>query len=145
MLHRSILKKVSSISGAREKSYTVGSARWIGAGETPALVFITVRKRSLRRYCFQSCLSVQAGGRSLSSGGLSLAGLCPGGSLSKGISVQGVLCPRGPLSGGLCRGGGGNLCQGDPPAYGKERPVRILLECILVFKYLYLSMGPNHD
>ena len=48
-------------------------------------------------------------------------GLCPGG-LCLGVSVQGSLS-----GGGLCLGG---LCQGDLP-YGKERAVRILLECIL--------------
>ena len=37
---------------------------------------------------------------------------------------EGGLCPGGSLS-------GEGLCQEDPP-YGKERAVRILLECILV-------------
>ena len=72
-------------------------------------------------------------------------GLCPGGrgslSRGKGVSVWGVLCPggrgslsggRGSLSGGVSVQGQGGLCQGDP-LYGKERAVRILLECFLVF------------
>ena len=50
------------------------------------------------------CDSVQGGSRSLSRGG---------------VSVLGGLCP-------------GCLCHGDPPPYGNERAVRILLECVLV-------------
>ena len=77
-----------------------------------------------------------------------LEGLCPGGSLSKGslscglspgVSVQGVcvgdFCPGRYLSGVLCLG----VCQEDTPPprtktflYGKERAVRILLDCFLV-------------
>ena len=46
-----------------------------------------------------------------------------------GLSVQdGSLCPRSLCPGGSLSGG---LCQGDP-LYGKERTVRILLECFLV-------------
>ena len=53
-----------------------------------------------------------------------------GGSLSSGDSIHRHLCPRGSLSRGtLFRG---SLCQEDPPPYGNERAVRILLECILV-------------
>ena len=64
--------------------------------------------------------------RNLSSGGsLSKGGLCPGGALSSG--------------GRLCRGRG-VLRQGDPP-YGKERPVRILLECILILNCLCLRQS----
>ena len=90
------------------------------------------------------------------------ASLCGGESLSREVSVQGVsvkrqslsrggLCPGGLCPGGLCQGGlcpGRGLCQGgslsrgrslsmgvfvrETPPYSKERPVRILLECILV-------------
>ena len=66
------------------------------------------------------------------SGGVCLRGLCPGGFL-----------PRGSLSGGLCLGGlcpGGSLCwvcvREPPPPYGNEQAVRILLECILVYRIL---------
>ena len=67
---------------------------------------VIARKRSLRRLCFDRCLSVQRGGGVLR----------PWGSLSRGVSVweehlspgEGDLCP----GGGFCPGG---LCQGDPP------------------------------
>ena len=63
-------------------------------------------------------------------------GLCPGVPYP-GISVWESLCPGASLClGCLCPGGSlsgmGALCHGDPP-YDKERAVRILLECILVF------------
>ena len=91
----------------------------------------------------------------------------PEGSLSYGVSVQGHLCPgglypgtslsRGSLSrrvsvlgglqrvsvlgvsvqGGLCPGGS---LSGRPPPYGKERAVRILLECILVMQETYKNV-----
>ena len=68
-------------------------------------------------------------------GGICLGGSFPGGSLSRGrlclggVSVEGCLCPEDGWVGGiLCLGG---LCQETSP-YGKERAVRILLECILV-------------
>ena len=54
-------------------------------------------KRSLRRLCFYTCLSVI-----LFTGGVLVSvpgGLCPGGSLSRGS------LSRGTLSGGLCPGG----------------------------------------
>ena len=48
--------------------------------------------------------------------------------MSKGVSVQGGLCPE-----GLCLEEGGYLSKwGDPPPYGEEWTVRILLECFLV-------------
>ena len=61
-------------------------------------------------------------------------GLCVGGLC---LSRVGSLSREGgSLSGGCVHGslypGGGGLCQGPSP-YCKERPVRILLECILVF------------
>ena len=75
---------------------------------------------------------------SLSRGGsLSTGGLCLGGGVVQGVSVQGVSLQRGvSVQGFLCPEGGwvsvrGGLCQRDP-LYGKERAVRILLECILV-------------
>ena len=52
--------------------------------------------------------------RGLCQGGFCAGGLCPGMSLSRG------------------------LCQGDPP-YGKERAVRIILECILIFICAYFK------
>ena len=71
-------------------------------------VIFTAHKRSLRRLCFNRCLSVYRGG------------FCPGVSLSRGVSVQevsvqGGLCPRESLFGGLCPGGhypGGSLFRG---------------------------------
>ena len=96
---------------------------------------------SLSRGVSVQGVSVQRGHqRSLSWGSLSST------SLSMGVSVQGHLCPegslsRGSLSLGISRGSlswgslsRGGLCQGDHPAYGKERAVRILLECILVMQ-----------
>ena len=72
------------------------------------VLIIIARKRSLGQgKVFYSHLSF------CSQGGLCLGGPCPGESLSRGVSVQ--------------RG----LCQGEPPC-GKQRAVRILLECILV-------------
>ena len=90
--------------------------------------------------------------------GLSSGGSLSGGSLSRGISVwgslrevvslegslsEGCLCPGGSWGGGLClerflsagvsvqeRSLLGGSLSGTP--YGKERAVRILLECILV-------------
>ena len=62
---------------------------------------------------------------SLSRGSLVKGISVKGGSLSRGVSGQGSLSRE-----GLCPRG---LCQGDP-SYGKERAVRILLECILVHK-----------
>ena len=57
-------------------------------------------------------------------------GLRPGGVSIPGVYVPVGLCPGGvSVQGGLCPGG---LCHGDPPPYGNERAVRILLECILV-------------
>ena len=59
-------------------------------------------------------------------------GVSVGGSLSWGVCVQGVfVLGRGEsLSmGDLCRG----VSVGETPPYGNEHPVRILLECILVF------------
>ena len=108
----------------------------------------TARNEVGARLCFYTCLRFlfTGGGGSWSLGvssswGVSIpggvsapGGLCPGGSLPRGISVQGV-----SVRGGLCFRGvsvcrvsvWGGLCHGDP-AYGNERAVRILLECILV-------------
>ena len=76
-------------------------------------------------------------------------GLCPGegslskgGSLSRGVSVQrgGSVQGRGSLSlpGGVSVRGGGSVRRGvcirEIPPYGNELAVRILLECILVWK-----------
>ena len=68
---------------------------------------VTARKRSLRRLCFYTCLSVilfTGGSESLSRGvsarGVSVRGVSVWGSLSKG-----GLCPGGSLLGGLCPGG----------------------------------------
>ena len=73
---------------------------------------ITAHKRSLRRLCFHSYLSVHWGvslsvrdvsvqGSSLSGGSLS-RGICPGGSLSRRASLSKKgLCPRGSPSEGV--------------------------------------------
>ena len=103
---------------------------------------------------------------SLCPGGLCLGGSLLRASLSGGfgVSVQGGLCLGGSLSrwslsgdGSLCRGASvqgvsvwgisvqrdvspGGLCQGDlpqRPPYGNERAVGILLECILVNKWIF--------
>ena len=66
------------------------------------------------------CLGVSVQSLSVQSG-VSLHG--------RGVSVGGV--SRGSLSGASLSGG--SLSARPPPPYGKERPVRILLECILVF------------
>ena len=82
---------------------------------------ITARKRSCRKIMFlHLSATLFTGEGSLSSGGVGVGsvqprGLCPAG----GVSVQ---------QGGLCLGGS---LSGRPP-YGKERAVRILLECVLV-------------
>ena len=84
-----------------------------------------------------SLLAVSVYG-SLSGGGSAWGGLCPGG------SCPGGFLPRGSLSGGLCLGGlcpGGSLCwvcvrEPPLPPYGNEQAVRILLECILVYRIL---------
>ena len=66
-------------------------------------------------------MSVHRGnGVSVLGGSLSWGGLCPG-----GVSV---------LGGSLCR----EVSVRETTPYGKERAVHILLECILVFKYLHL-------
>ena len=62
-----------------------------------------------------------------------VGGLCPGG-LSTGVSVQGVSLSRGSLFPRGVSVQGWSLSR-RPPAespYGKERTVRILMECILV-------------
>ena len=82
---------------------------------------ITARKRSCGKVMFLTavCDSVHRGvsvhGRGLCLGGISVAGISVGG---ERVSVQ------------------GGLCQGDPP-YGKERAVRILLECFPVFSLIF--------
>ena len=97
-------------------------------------MIFTARKQSLRRLCFDRCLSTEEGGLSLcpgvsvwggslSRGSLSRGGLCPGG-LCLGVSVQGGCCP-----GGLCLG---VFVSVRPPSDGNKRAVRIILECNLV-------------
>ena len=83
--------------------------------------------------------------RSHDQGGLCPRGLCLGWSLSTGSlpggSVQRRLC----LGGSLCPVGvsvRGSLL-GDPPLYGNEQAVRILLECILVFQCNHLHQLPH--
>ena len=88
--------------------------------------------------CLSTGVSVSVWG-SLS-GGLCPGGLCPGSSLSRGslsrgglylgVSVQGGFLSRGSLSG--------------KPPYGNERAVRILLECILVSKFLSILNSKHH-
>ena len=61
-------------------------------------------------------------------GGLCLEGSVWGGSLSRGDLCLGVPVQGGSLS------EGGVAVRESPPPYGKERAVRILLECILVIR-----------
>ena len=97
---------------------------WILVG----IKFITARKRSLGQGNAFTCVCHFVHG-GVSVWGVSVQeGICPGGYLSRGSLSGGALC----LGGVSVQGG---LCQGDPldrPPYGKERAVRILLECILV-------------
>ena len=69
--------------------------------------FITARKRSLRRLCFYTCLSVI-----LFTGGVSAAGGVPA---PGGVSALGDLLPGGVCSGGCLLLGGGGV---DPPRDG---------------------------
>ena len=98
------------------------------------LRFITARKRSLRRLCFYTCLSVSH----------SVEGcLHPGG--GRGVCIQGGLHPGGSAS--IGRGGihlGGSTSRSRPTHRilrdtVNERAVRILLECILVTEFNFVS------
>ena len=68
---------------------------------------------------------------------------CVKNSVHGGVSVP--ACTTGHMTGSLCLGGGlcpGGLCPGEvsvreTPPYGNKRPVRILLECILVIACRY--------
>ena len=75
--------------------------------------------------------------RSLSTGGLCLQGVSVQGSVSRGVSVQGVSVQGFSVQEGLCPGESlsrEGLCPGKPPCSNKWA-VRILLECILVWKH----------
>ena len=77
---------------------------------------------------------------------LKVGSLSEGVGLCRGVGSLGGFCPGGLCPGDLCPGG---LCPGGlylgvsvqwgslskTPPYGKERAVRILLECILVMFY----------
>ena len=101
----------------------------------PVWSFVTTRKGSLGQGNIFTGIYLSTGGGGLCPQGglcpgesLSRGGLCPGESLSRGVSVQGV-----SIQGVSVKG---SLCQGDP--HGKERAVRILLECILVLSNFVL-------
>ena len=65
-------------------------------------------------------------------GGVCLRGALSRGSLSRGFSAQGVSVWGVSVQEGLCVGS----VLGSPPPYGNEQAVRILLECILVYRIL---------
>ena len=95
-------------------------------------LLVTARKRSWGKVIFSQVSVCPQRRRGL--------GLCTGSLYSGGVPV------RVSLSGGISVGGSlsrrvfvqGSLGQGDPP-YGKERAVRIPLECILVILCVCLS------
>ena len=117
------------------------------------IIFITARKRSLRRLCFYTCLSFcPLGGACVVGGhvwqGVCLAGgVCGGGHAWQGRHAwQGACMAEGHAWQGACMAGGmhgrgacmvgGHAC---PPRHHEirsvnARVVRILLECILVLK-----------
>ena len=119
--------------------HTLLSWRWYFQSR----VFITARKRSLRRLCFYRCLSVHRGGVHGCSGGH--AWLLQGGSVH-GCSQGGMhgcswgACVVAP--GGACMVTLGGTCMVDPGGRAwffwwdtvNERAIRILLECILVLR-----------
>ena len=86
------------------------------------VLVITARKRSCGKVTFLHLSVILFTGGSLSGGSL-WGGVSVGGSLSRG-SLSGWSLSRGSLYGGVS-------VRRQPP-YGKERTVRILLECILV-------------
>ena len=93
------------------------------------LLIITARKRSLRRLCFYTCLSVI-----LFTGkvGLQLGGLHPG----RGVCSQVDLHPGGLHLVGLHPAmPDPALPPSDTKGYGQQAAVRILLECILVSQW----------
>ena len=90
--------------------------------------FITARKRSLRRLCFYTCLSVHRGGGAIPE---CIAGGIPA-CLAAGL--QGGLLLGGLLQGGLLTGGA--WWRPNPPGRLLLWAVRILLECILVFIFM---------
>ena len=115
---RSVYTALQTVHASNSDTVTIiiwGCIATNGCVHTFILLFITARKRSLRRLCFYRCLSVHGGG------GLTLcpgAGLHPEGVSVGGVSVQGGFLSRGSLSGGslsmgrgLCPGG---ICQRDP-------------------------------
>ena len=111
------------------------------------LRFITARKRSLRSLCFYTCLSVSHSVQGGLHPGGGRQGLHPGGSASRGR--EGGLHSRGSASRGVCIHGGGIHLGGSTsrsrPTHRilrdtvSERAVRILLECILVMEFNFVS------
>ena len=76
---------------------------------------MTSRKRSLRRLCFYTCLSVHGGS---APGGC----LLPGGACSRGVPAPGAACSEGVcFRGGACSQGGG-LLWGVPAPEGANTP-----------------------
>ena len=74
---------------------------------------------------------------------MSLGGLCPGESLSGGLCLGG-LCLGVSVQGALCQG---DPADRDPPTYGNEQAVRILLECILLvlFRVSVICFDETYD
>ena len=112
--------------------------------------FITARKRSLRRLCFYSVLSVHGWGHAWLLWGGGMCGWSQGG---HAWLVGGGMCG---WSRGGCVVGPGGACMVAPEGGGhawdtmrygdtiNERAVRILLECILVVLYFWIRKLCNN-
>ena len=96
------------------------------------ILIFTVHKRSCGKVMFSRVSTILFTGRGGLGGvlGLCLGGICPG-DLCLGALCSGSLCPqRSVFRGGAVSLQGVSVMEIAP--YSNERPVRILLECILV-------------
>ena len=91
---------------------------------------------SVHRAGYAPCPGVSACG--VSACGVSARGVSAQGVSTRGVSTQGDVCP-----GGVSAQGG---LLGRPPDTINERPVRLLLECILVLMWIWFTMiEREHD